>query len=68
VSAKRAGTVAHPVRGVGADRHPPEEIHIAMSRGEWRHASNPWYEPGIGNLVYNPPNIVHAMHSAAQPL
>jgi quercetin dioxygenase-like cupin family protein len=49
-------------------RHPPEEIYIAMSRGEWRQASNPWHEPGIGNLVYNPPNIVHAMRSADQPL
>ena len=37
-------------------------------RGEWRQASNPWHEPGIGNLVYNPPNIVHAMRSADQPL
>jgi hypothetical protein len=49
-------------------RHPPEEIYIAMSSGEWRQASKPWHEPGIGNLVYNPPNIVHAMRSADQPL
>ena len=49
-------------------RHPPEEIYIALSRGEWRQASNPWHEPGIGNLVYNPPNVVHAMRSADQPL
>jgi quercetin dioxygenase-like cupin family protein len=49
-------------------RHPPEEIYIAMSSGEWRQASNPWREPGIGNLVHNPPNIVHAMRSADQPL
>ena len=51
----------HILSVVGAD-------NIAMSRGEWRHASKPWHEPGIGNLVYNPPNIVHAMRSAAQPL
>jgi quercetin dioxygenase-like cupin family protein len=49
-------------------RHAPEEIYIAMSRGEWRQASNPWHEPGIGNLVHNPPNILHAMRSADQPL
>jgi hypothetical protein len=49
-------------------RHPPEEIYIALSSGEWRQASKPWHEPGIGKLVYNPPNIVHAMRSADQPL
>lgn len=49
-------------------RHPPEEIYIVLSRGEWRQASNPWHEPGIGGLVYNPPNIVHAMRSTERPL
>jgi quercetin dioxygenase-like cupin family protein len=48
--------------------HPPEEIYIVLSRGEWRQQSDPWHEPGIGGLVYNPPNIVHAMRSAEQPL
>ena len=33
-----------------------------------RQASGPWHEPGIGGLVYNPPNIVHAMRSAEGPL
>lgn len=49
-------------------RHPPEEIYVVLSAGEWRQASNPWHEPGIGGLVYNPPNIVHAMRSAEPPL
>ena len=49
-------------------RHPPEEIYIVLSSGQWRQASNPWHEPGIGGLVYNPPNIVHAMRSTEQPL
>jgi quercetin dioxygenase-like cupin family protein len=48
--------------------HPPEEIYVVLSSGEWRQASDPWHEPGIGGLVYNPPNIVHAMRSAEQPL
>jgi quercetin dioxygenase-like cupin family protein len=48
--------------------HPPEEIYVVLSSGQWRQASNPWHEPGIGGLVYNPPNIVHAMRSAEQPL
>jgi Dimethlysulfonioproprionate lyase len=42
-------------------RHLPEEIYIALSSGEWRQASKPWHEPGIGKLVYNPPNVVHAI-------
>ncbi len=49
-------------------RHPPEEIYIVLSGGEWRQADNPWHAPGIGSLVYNPPNIVHAMRSLEQPL
>jgi hypothetical protein len=49
-------------------RHPPEEIYVVLSGGQWRQASNPWHEPGIGGLVYNPPNIVHAMRSTEQPL
>jgi quercetin dioxygenase-like cupin family protein len=49
-------------------RHPPEEIYVVLSQGHWRQASGPWHEPGIGGLVYNPPNIVHAMRSAEGPL
>ena len=48
--------------------HPPEEIYIVLSGGQWRQASNPWHEPGSGGLVYNPPNIVHAMRSGELPL
>jgi quercetin dioxygenase-like cupin family protein len=49
-------------------RHPPEEIYVVLSEGQWRQANDPWHEPGMGGLVYNPPNIVHAMRSAARPL
>ncbi len=49
-------------------RHPPEEVYVVLSGGEWRQESNPWHAPGIGGLVYNPPNIVHAMRSMDQPL
>ncbi len=48
--------------------HPPEEFYLVLSRGQWRQASNPWHEPGIGGLVYNPPDIVHAMRSMDEPL
>ncbi len=49
-------------------RHPPEEIYVVLSPGEWRQEDKPWHEPGLGGLVYNPPNIVHAMRSMEQPL
>jgi quercetin dioxygenase-like cupin family protein len=49
-------------------RHPPEEIYVVLSDGEWRQASDPWHAPGIGGLVYNPPNVVHAMRSTERPL
>jgi len=49
-------------------RHPPEEIYIVLSGGQWRQADGAWHEPGIGGLVYNPPNIVHAMRATNHPL
>lgn len=49
-------------------RHSPEEIYVVLSDGQWRQGSNPWHEPGIGGLVYNPPNIMHAMRSRERPL
>jgi quercetin dioxygenase-like cupin family protein len=49
-------------------RHPPEEIYVVMSDGQWRQADDPWHEPGVGGLVYNPSNIMHAMRSTERPL
>ena len=49
-------------------RHPPEEVYIALSPGQWRQNDGPWKEPGVGGLIYNPSNIVHAMRSGQQPL
>ncbi len=49
-------------------RHPPEEVYIALSRGHWRQDDDPWVEPGIGGLIHNPANIIHAMRSGSQPL
>ena len=31
-------------------RHPPEEIYVVLSDGQWRQASDPWHAPGIGGL------------------
>jgi quercetin dioxygenase-like cupin family protein len=41
--------------------HPPKEVYVVLSPGEWRQGSGPWWEPGSNVLVYNPPNVVHAM-------
>jgi quercetin dioxygenase-like cupin family protein len=49
-------------------QHPPEEIYIALTPGQWRQRDGPWHEPGAGGIVHNPPGIVHAMRSGVSPL
>lgn len=49
-------------------RHPPEEVYIALSAGSWRQNDGPWRSPGPGGLIYNPPDIVHAMQAGDTPL
>ena len=49
-------------------RHPPEELYLVLSQGEWRQNADAWHEPGVGVVVYNPPDIVHAMRADAKPL
>lgn len=48
--------------------HPPEEVYLVLSAGSWRQNDGPWREPGIGGIVYNPPDIIHSMRSGPQPL
>lgn len=48
--------------------HPPEEVYLVLSPGHWQQASGAWFEPGIGGLVHNTPNILHAMRSRSAPL
>lgn len=48
--------------------HPPEEVYLVLSPGHWQQASGAWFEPGIGGLVHNTPNILHAMRSGTAPL
>ncbi len=48
--------------------HPPEEVYIVLSPGEWRQGPGAWWVPGIGGLVHNPPNILHSMRSGDAPL
>lgn len=49
-------------------RHPPEEVYVVLSRGEWFREGEGWFEPGAGGIVYNPPGIIHAMRSSETPL
>lgn len=49
-------------------RHPPAEIYIVMSEGEWYREDRGWRTPGVGGVVYNPPGVVHAMRAGPSPL
>ena len=49
-------------------QHPPEEVYLVLSDGDWRQEKRPWHTPNIGGFVYNPPNIIHAMRSKDKPL
>ena len=62
-----ASLVAPHVRYID-HRHPPEEVYIVMSDGEWYREDRGWHTPGAGGIVYNPPNIVHAMRAGPRAL
>ena len=47
--------------------HAPEEVYLVLSEGEWQQAGV-WHEPGIGGVVHNPPDVLHAMSSGPRPL
>jgi len=49
-------------------QHPPEEIYIVMSEGEWYREDRGWHTPGVGGTVYNPPDAIHAMRAGSRPL
>jgi hypothetical protein len=48
--------------------HEPSEFYLALSAGAWRQGDGAWYEPGVGGIVFNKPNVVHAMKSIEEPL
>lgn len=48
-------------------RHPPEELYLALTPGEWRQDLGPWFEPGPGGVVFNTSNILHGMRAGAEP-
>ena len=43
--------------------HPPEEVYLALTDGQWWNAEMDWTEPGPGGTIYNPPGILHAMRA-----
>ena len=48
--------------------HPPEEIYLVLSAGDWFNRQRGWYTPGAGGTVHHPPGIVHAMRAGTTPL
>ncbi len=49
-------------------QHPPEEIYVSLAGGAWWKQSQDWYCPNPGGLVYNEPNVLHAMATEKDPL
>jgi hypothetical protein len=47
--------------------HPPEEVYLSLTPGEWWNADMDWTDPGMTGVVYNPPGIRHAMRSGKGP-
>ena len=48
--------------------HPPEEVYLVLSTGDWFNPYAGWYTPGAGGAVHHPPGIVHAMRAGPEPL
>jgi hypothetical protein len=49
-------------------RHHPEEVYVSLAGGAWWNENMDWTTPGPGGLIYNEPNVLHAMRTEAQPL
>jgi quercetin dioxygenase-like cupin family protein len=47
--------------------HPPAEVYVPLSAGEWWNAELAWTDPGLGGFIYNPPGILHAMRAGPAP-
>jgi hypothetical protein len=48
--------------------HPPEEVYLVLSAGEWWKESTGWFTPGPGGTVHNAPDALHAFRSNSRPL
>ncbi len=47
--------------------HPPEEVYLSLSPGEWWNAEMNWTDPGPDGAIYNPPGIRHRMRAGVEP-
>lgn len=47
--------------------HPPAEIYLPLTPGEWWNAEMDWTDPGPDGFIYNPPGIRHAMRAGPVP-
>ena len=45
-------------------QHPPEELYLVLSPGEWWQSTRDWHPPGIGGMVHHVPDVMHAMRAA----
>ena len=48
--------------------HPPEEVYLVLTEGDWWRDGTGWFTPGVGGTLYNQPNVRHAMRSHTRPL
>jgi len=48
--------------------HPPEEVYLVLSEGDWWRDGTGWFTPGVGGTLYNQPHVRHAMRSHGHPL
>ena len=48
--------------------HPPEELYVVLSDGDWIQEASNWFTPGVGGIVGNPSNMGHSMRSKSAPL
>jgi hypothetical protein len=48
-------------------RHPPEEVYVSLAGGAWK-KDRDWHQPKPGDLIYNEPNVLHAMATEEKPL
>ena len=43
--------------------HPPAEVYLPLTAGEWWNEGMDWTDPGLDGFIYNPPGITHAMRA-----
>lgn len=48
-------------------QHPPEEVYLVATDGDFAHGDSGWFTPGVNGSLYNSPDIVHAMRSRDKP-